>query len=1698
MGSLSLPMETEVKTRTTITRTTSQRIARVTLKVILFLFLFVVLVLLFLLTPPGQRFATNRVETYLQNKLHTRVEIGSLSIGLPRKLVLHDVYLEDQTKDTLMSGGTIKADIELFKLFSNELIIHSLEMNDITTKVKRILPDTVFNFQFVIDAFVPAKSKAADTAGTVMKLDVRNLALNNVNVVYKDVVTGNDMLAHLSHLKATIDTLDPYILKYSIPTLFVDGMKMRFYQHTPLVKPQTLGADLARIGEPITMALRLDRVNLKNIDIDYGNDVSAFYTKLLLGNVEVVSKNLDLTNRKIHLAELKLDSTSSAIRLAKHMGARILEKEVEKEILVQEKNDWIFQVDKINLVNNNIVFENENKKRQPYGIDYAHFKAEGFNLSADNLLIAPDSVAGKVNSFSFLEQSGFRLNDLQADFLYASNQTYIKDLYLKTPGTELRRNLVMEYASIDDLSKHFDRTVFDVELVNSRVQVKDILAFAPQLRSQPAFRNPEAVWKLNIIGSGTPNRLNFESLQFDGLKNTSIDAYGTLAGLMDPNTAGGTFTIRRLHTSQSDLALFTGKRLSTPDVNLPETFSVSGTLSGNMTALNTNLNVASAYGNASVRGSLANLTNPAKFRYNATVSTKSLRLDLIMRNKVPVGALSANLHFNGSGLTPASINTTFKGTVYSVVYNRYNYRNIALNGSLRGETFQVNADIRDPNIDLTAKASGRFSASRSFKIDAFVDSIKTMPLGFTTQPLIFRGRINADVASLNADYLDADVLITEGLFVSGNQRLAIDSMQFVSGHSGNNQFMRLNSDIMNATLEGRYRFSDLGYIIQNNIQPYFTVSKNPKVYAVQPYDFTFKADIDNSPFLSAFVPGLDIVEPIHAEGSLSNTNGLHAVLNTPYLVYQENRIENLNLNINTTAQGLKFTGTVGHLVNGNTFNIYNTTLNATALNNVIDFNLGIDDKNAKDKYALSGTINQPTTGTYVLHLRPDSLLLNYENWTVSADNELILSPNSVGARNFTLSKGDQHINLQSVNGTTGPLAANFNNFRIATITGFLRTDSILADGIINGNVTFKNLLQQPLFTSDLTITDLSFRRDTIGNVKLQVSSNSANSYTITNATVTGRGNDIVITGSLAPKGEKDIALDLNMDIRSMQLHSFEGALKSAITSADGKISGNIKVGGTASAPDMKGRINFDDTKFTTVLLGGEFRIDGETLDIGNDGLRFNNFSVLDSAGNALTLNGNVQTPNFINYFFNLDVDANNFRALSTTKKQNKIFWGDVYLTSNLHIAGTEEKPIIDGTVVIEDKTNLTVVVPQKEPGVVEREGVIQFVDMDAPYSDSLFLAEYEKINTSSLVGYDISTNIEIKKEAVLSLVIDQANGDLINLQGEALLSGGIDPSGKVTLTGSYVLEKGSYELSFNFLHRRFEIQKGSTLVWLGEPTRATLDVTGIYIANAAPIDLVQSQLDASTGALRNTYFLQKLPFEVYLKVTGEMLKPQVAFDIVLPPEKSYTVSKEVIQLVDSRLTQIRQEPSEVNKQVFSLLLLNRFVGENPFQSSGSGFSAGSFARQSVSELLTDQLNSLAGGLIQGVDINFGVISSDDYTTGTLQHRTDLNVGLSKKLLNDRLSVSIGSNFELSGPQNSGNQKASNFAGDVAVNYKLSKDGRYMLRFYRRNEFQGVVEGYIIETGLGFSINVDYNHFREVLRGKKTKLEGIDDKQKPIE
>ena len=195
-----------------------RKIARILMKVILFVLLFALLLFLFILTPPAQKIATNKVENYLQKKLNTKVEIGSISVGLTGWINLKDVYVEDQTKDTLIAGGNIQANISLAKLFSNEVEVKEVTLDHVTAKIKRVLPDTVFNFKFVADAFNTEKKKDTDTATTApLKLEVYNLKVLSSRFLYDDVITGNNMFLDVGNLTAKLDTFDPYESNFIIP-----------------------------------------------------------------------------------------------------------------------------------------------------------------------------------------------------------------------------------------------------------------------------------------------------------------------------------------------------------------------------------------------------------------------------------------------------------------------------------------------------------------------------------------------------------------------------------------------------------------------------------------------------------------------------------------------------------------------------------------------------------------------------------------------------------------------------------------------------------------------------------------------------------------------------------------------------------------------------------------------------------------------------------------------------------------------------------------------------------------------------------------------------------------------------------------------------------------------------------------------------------------------------------------------------------------------------------------------------------------------------------------------------------------------------------------------------------------------------------------------------------------------------------------
>ena len=62
--------------------------------------------------------------------------------------------------------------------------------------------------------------------------------------------------------------------------------------------------------------------------------------------------------------------------------------------------------------------------------------------------------------------------------------------------------------------------------------------------------------------------------------------------------------------------------------------------------------------------------------------------------------------------------------------------------------------------------------------------------------------------------------------------------------------------------------------------------------------------------------------------------------------------------------------------------------------------------------------------------------------------------------------------------------------------------------------------------------------------------------------------------------------------------------------------------------------------------------------------------------------------------------------------------------------------------------------------------------------------------------------------------------------------------------------------------------------------------------------------------------------------------------------------------VYAKIQDINTRESELNKQVFALLILQRFVSDNPMENQAAA-DVSNTARQSVSRIMTDQLNRMS-------------------------------------------------------------------------------------------------------------------------------------------
>jgi hypothetical protein len=804
---------------------------------------------------------------------------------------------------------------------------------------------------------------------------------------------------------------------------------------------------------------------------------------------------------------------------------------------------------------------------------------------------------------------------------------------------------------------------------------------------------------------------------------------------------------------------------------------------------------------------------------------------------------------------------------------------------------------------------------------------------------------------------------------------------------------------------------------------------------------------------------------------------LDAFINAPHINYAGNEIDSLKFNLNTNTKIFDFNLGFDNIKAG-PFSIPKTTVKGNQSNN--ELSLIFEAINDKERLIYASSKISSIEDYLKFSIDSDNLIINSKQWEVSKNNEAIFKNDTLVFNNFKIKRNDQSIEItdKSSDINKSHIAFDFKNFKLSQFLNYLNPDTEIAKGKIDGKLVIENPFANQGIIANLDISQLEILQANFGTLSFDAKSNEGDNYDFKASLKEGDIN-LDLEGNYSTS-ETSPSLNLDLNINEFKMKTLDQLSLGEINEGSGSFSGQFNVEGTTQNPIYEGEINFNNAGFKVTKLNTNFMFKDEILKIDNDGLSMNNFTIRDANDNQLTVSGNIGTQSFINPTFDLRLKAKDFKVLDAKKGDNDYFYGKAIFDANATLKGDLQIPILDAKIELDPETDFVYILPSSSASIQKRDGIVTFINRENP---DAILTDSES-QSASITGFDIKSKIKINEQAKFEVIIDEKTGDNFKVQGKGDLNFEMFPNGRINLSGIYEVTKGYYKLSlYNLVKREFQIAPGSKVIWNGDPFNAELDVRAIYNIEASASSLMAADISGLNPSAKSKY-RQVLPFEVYLNIDGELLQPKISFELDMPEEERSAIGGQVY----SKVQQVNQQEAELNQQVFSLLVLSRF-----YPSPGSDGSSGgieTLAQDNLNDAIAEQLNAYSDKILGnlGLELDFGLDSYTDFQGDSPTQRTQLNVAAKKKLFNERLTIRVGSDIDVQGSNPNG--EATPIIGNVSLLYELSKDGRYKLKGFTKNNFENVIDGQTIVSGIALIFTQEFNKFDELWKAifRKAKAE----------
>lgn len=1393
-------------------------------------------------------------------------------------------------------------------------------------------------------------------------------------------------------------------------------------------------------------------------------------TLLYSKSIKVKLENFDYNKQTLKIAEVRLADTKAFIVKHKNQedfNFQYLADYFSSADTAKTSSSWKITYGKLILSNVDFVYRNENRDTLvTENMNYSNIHVKHISGEVDEIRIVDKKIFANVNDLRCSEQCGLVLEELDGKMKISSQQLECLNLNLRTANSKVKGGFSFNYSTWKDYNDFVNKVKIRAVLIDTtKVNFKDIAYFVKELNGLD-----KAIYFTGNV-KGFVNDLKGEQVNLFFGQHTKFDGDLALKGLPDINSTYLHFDVRHLSTSRSDLQTLPSYPFhEKKHLELPADLSRLGivTYKGKFDGLASDFISVGTFNTA-----LGSLSTDIQMKIDTVKDVVKYSGKLVSENfnlgklaGLPnLGALSINSTIKGKGVTLKDVDAELNGFIKSISFKNYAYQNITLNGNVRSKIFKGKFSMKDNNADLDF--DGKIDMNKKVPQMDFISTVnklnlKRIGLIDTKTEGILSAQVFINLNGNSIDDVSGLINVDNVIYRTEEKEHKISTFNLELEQNTAMKQLRLTSNIFNLNVNGPFRISNMPLAFNQFLYTYypaFFVKKSKTLYTD---NFKYKLTIKKfSTIRDLFIkdlmisPGSVFEGDFDASKNLLNLNLKSDSIRYATLKFNNNRIEsysqNNKINLVFKSDYIDLTDSI---------RLQNYFMYVVSKDKNTKYNAEWDNKTTpKNAGKLAGKMmfeNHRATLTF------DNIFLTARDSTwsmVTSDTTTIDSSGVVKVKPLIFSHGNQGLSIYGglSNKPGEKLAFDLRNFELNQLSPFFGS-SLKIEGTLNGQFALHNTMKNLAFSSDLAFDKLKLNNKNLGYGELKAEYNNQDKYLYLDGytsmgvqNLLGEKMKNISFSGYYYMDKKEESLDINLTAQPANLTLLNPYLTGILTLNSGLVTGEGKITGTPQKPLINGKFKIVKCDIKVDYLNVVYGLAGE-ITIYPDQISFQDMKLTDDVNKKNwhgTLSGNIFHSNFKNMQIDYDVNFNNMLIMNKQNNGKEPFYGKAYGTGRFGIYGFLNNIAMEINLKTEKGTVFTI--PLDGPAEVSDNNFIHFVTKDTT----------RKVKLEQKSGFKLDMNVQATPEAEVQIVLDAKSGDVIKARGSGDIDLKISNLGKFDMFGEYKLTSGEYLFTLeNVITKKFEIQKGSTIVWSGSPYAAEIDITANYKQRASIAPLFPYD---TTGTYK-----RRLPVDCKLLMKDKLMSPNISFAIDLPTLDEATSSK-----IQSVLT----DEAELNRQVFSLLLLKSFV--TPLQySSGGGISAGSAVAANGTEMLSNRLSGWLSGLTKQVDV--GV----NYRPGNSVSSDELDIALSKQLLNNRLS--IDGNFGFNNKQNT---SSSGLIGDVNLEYKLTEDGRYRVKGFNRtnDNTQVTTQGGPYTQGVGVFYREEYETWAELYRRYINKL-----------